>query len=166
MHIYAKNLTTLTIYILISLLIATVLLYMGRGKRITKIIAGVLVLISFYGILSYTVLHRTPSDTHTIVFSAAIGNEFIRELYMNALLYYPFGLTLTVLIGPWSILIAFLLSLAIELRQYMAGSGLAQGTDVIMNTLGAAIGAVPYVFYSWLSRSPRFLPSLDHKDDQ
>lgn len=152
MHIYAKNLTTLTIYILISLLIATGLLYIGRGKRVTKIIAGILLLISFYGILSYTVIGRTPSETHTIVFSAALGNEFIRELYMNALLYYPFGLTLTVLIGPWSILISFLLSVLIESWQYMAGTGLAQGTDIIMNTLGCAIGAVPYLIAKFLNR--------------
>ena len=155
MHIYAKNLTTLTIFILISLPIATGLLYMGfrRNKRLTKIIAGLLSLVALYGILSYTVIGRTPSDTHTFVFTAPIGNEFIRELYMNALLYYPFGLSLTVLIGPWSILISFLLSVTIELWQYITGSGLAQGTDVIMNTLGAAIGVVPYVFYSRLSPS-------------
>ena len=145
MHIYAKNLTTLTIYILISLPIATGLLYIGirRNMRVTRIIAGVLFLASLYGILSYTVLHRTPSSTHTYTFAAAIGNEFIRELYMNALLYFPFGLTLSVLVGPLSILIAFLLSVSIETWQFLTGTGLAQGTDVIMNTLGAAIGVLP-----------------------
>lgn len=155
MHIYAKPLTTLTIYILISLPIATALLHIGirRNKRVTKSIAGILTLAALYGILSYTVIGRTASDDHIFVWSAAIGSEFIRELYMNALLYYPFGLSLTVLIGPWSIFIAFLLSVAIEGWQYITGSGLAQGTDVIMNTLGAAIGAVPYVFYSRFSRT-------------
>lgn len=80
MHIYAKNLTTLTIYILISLPIATGLLYIGfrRNMRVTRIIAGVLALAALYGILSYTVIGRTPSDTHTFVFNAPIGNEFIR----------------------------------------------------------------------------------------
>lgn len=108
---------------------------------------------ALYGILAYTVLGRTASNDHTFVWTAAIGNEFIRELYMNALLYYPFGLCLSVLIGPWAIIVSFLLSVTIELWQYISGSGLAQGTDVLMNTLGAAIGAVPYVFYSRLSRS-------------
>lgn len=51
------------------------------------------------------------------------------------------------------------MDIEIESWQYMAGSGLAQGTDVIMNTLGAAIGSVPYVFYSRLS------PSHPHKDE-
>lgn len=155
MHIYAKNLTTITIYVLISLLFATVLLYIGRGKGVTKIIAGVLFLAALYGILSYTVLGRTSSDTHTFVFSADIGSEFTRELYMNALLYYPFGLSLTVLIAPWSILISFLLSVAIESWQYYSGTGLAQGTDVIMNTLGAVIGAVPWFVVFLCSRFSR-----------
>lgn len=152
MRIYAKNLTTLTIYILISLPIATVLLYMGfrRNMRVTKAIAGVLSLAALYGILSYTVIGRTASNDHTFVFSAAIGSEFIRELYMNALLYYPLGLSLTVLIGPWSILISFILSILIELWQYLAGTGVAQGTDVIMYTLGAAIGAMPWVIVKYI----------------
>lgn len=64
---------------------------------------------------------------------------------MNALLYYPFGLSLTVLIGSWSILVAFLTSTLIESWQYLSDSGLAQGTDVVMNTLGATIGVLPYL---------------------
>ena len=102
------------------------------------------VLIAINGILSYTVLHRTPSANHQFVWYAEIGDEFYREMLMNAFLYYPFGLTLSTLIGPVSILIAFILSLTIESWQYFAGTGLAQGTDVIMNTLGCAIGTIPW----------------------
>ena len=90
-------------------------------------------------------LGRTPSEEHTFVFAASIGSEFFRELFMNALLYYPLGLSLSVFLGPWAILVAFLTSVAIESWQYLSGSGLAQGTDVIMNTLGAAIGVLPYL---------------------
>lgn len=100
-------------------------------------------IVAIYGILLYTVFGRTPSDNRTFVFAAPYTNEFHREMFMNALLYYPFGLSLSVFLGPWSILVAFLSSVAIESWQYLTGSGLAQGTDVIMNTLGAAIGALP-----------------------
>ena len=50
-------------------------------------------------------------------------------------------------IGPVSLTISigFLISVSIESWQYFAGTGLAQGTDVIMNTLGAAIGTIPWV---------------------
>ena len=146
MHIYAKNLSTLSIYAILIFLVFTAVLYVTRNNvRLTKTMAAILVIVAIYGVLSYTVLGRTPSDNHTFVFAAQYTNEFYRELFMNALLYYPLGLLLTVLVGPWSILVAFLLSLLIESWQYFAGTGLAQGTDVIMNTLGAAIGALPFL---------------------
>lgn len=66
-------------------------------------------------------------------------------MFMNALLYYPFGLSLSIFLGSWSILIALIISISIEFWQYLAGTGLAQGTDVIMNTLGAAIGVLPFI---------------------
>lgn len=64
---------------------------------------------------------------------------------MNGLLYVPFGINLSVLIGPWSVLAALILSVVIESWQFFAGTGLAQGSDVLMNTLGAAIGLIPYM---------------------
>ena len=107
---------------------------------------------STYGILEYTVFGRVASEKHTFQFFASYTNEFYREMFMNALLYYPFGLTLTVLIGPWSILVSFLVSVTIESWQYLSGSGLAQGTDVIMNTLGAAIGTIPWFVVRWIMK--------------
>lgn len=101
-------------------------------------------LFALYCILFYTVLGRTPSDQHIFTFFAPYTNEFYREMLMNAFLYFPFGLTLSTLIGPVSILVGFVVSLAIESWQYFAGTGVAQGTDVIMNTLGAAIGTIPW----------------------
>ena len=115
---------------------------------------------ALYGVLRYTVLGRSPSSEHSFVFFAAHTNEFYREMFMNALLYFPLGLSLTVLLGPWSILAAFALSLGIESWQYFAGTGLAQGTDVIMNTFGAAIGALPWIIVRCITalQSRRFGP--------
>ena len=129
-------------------------------------------LFALYCILFYTVLGRTPSDQHIFTFFAPYTNEFYREMLMNAFLYFPFGLTLSTLlssthlmnsgenkndvkrvkdkngkaIGPVSLTISigFLISVSIESWQYFAGTGLAQGTDVIMNTLGCAIGTIPW----------------------
>lgn len=75
---------------------------------------------------------------------APYSSEFYREMLMNVILFYPLGLTLTVLIGSWSIVVAFVLSFGIEVWQYVAGTGVAQGSDVLMNTLGCVVGAVPY----------------------
>lgn len=103
---------------------------------------------SLYGIFKYSALGRAITNNHEFTFLAPYSNEFGRELFMNALLYYPFGLTLTGLIGPRSILVAFLLSAGIEIWQFSAGTGLAQGTDVIMNTVGCAVGALPWLVFS------------------
>lgn len=145
---YATNLSTIYLYIASGLLFWTFLSGLAQKRRklknAWKSVNFIGVLIAFYGILSYTVLHRVPSDNHIFTFFADYSNESYREMLMNAFLYYPFGLTLSTLIGPVSILVGFVVSLAIESWQYFAGTGVAQGTDVIMNTLGAAIGAIPW----------------------
>lgn len=109
-------------------------------------------LIVLYWVLRYTVLYRTPSDDHQFMVFAPYNSEFYRELLMNVLLFYPLGLTLTVLIGPRSILVAFILSFGIESWQYIARTGVAQVSDVLMNTLGCAIGAVPYFIKFYVGR--------------
>lgn len=146
MHIYVQNLSILTLYAFLIFLAFTVFLYVTRNNvRLTKTIAAILLIVAIYGVLSYTVIGRMASEEHTFAFATPYTNEFIREMFMNALLYYPLGLSLSVFLGPWSILVAFLSSVVIESWQYLSGSGLAQGTDVVMNTLGAAIGALPYL---------------------
>jgi VanZ family protein len=99
-----------------------------------------------YAILKYTVLGRVPSNTHVIVFCAPYGDEFWREIVMNMLLYFPLGLSLPNVIRRYraSVLLAFLCSCTIEFWQYCAGTGMAQGTDVIMNTLGVAAGGIVF----------------------
>ena len=145
---YATNLSTIYLYIASGLLFWSFLSYLAQKRRKLKIVWKAVnfigVIISAHIILSYTVLNRTLSDNHTFVWYAEIGTEFYREMLMNAFLYYPFGLTLSTLIGPVSILVGFVVSLAIESWQYFAGTGVAQGTDVIMNTLGAVIGMMPW----------------------
>ena len=148
MRIYYQNLTTLTLCVLASLVISSTLFFMGRHKqKLTKAVCAVLFLAALYGVLKYSVLGRAPSDHHIFVFINRYTNDFYRELFMNALLYYPFGLTLAAFIGPWSILAAFLCSFAVETWQYIAGTGLAQGTDVILNMLGCAIGTLPWIIH-------------------
>jgi VanZ family protein len=99
-----------------------------------------------YAILRYTVLGRSPSDTHVIVFFAPYGDEFWREIVMNMLLYFPLGLSLPNVLRRYrsSVLLAFGGSCTIEFWQFCAGTGMAQGTDVVMNTLGAAVGGTVF----------------------
>jgi hypothetical protein len=115
-----------------------------------------LLLASGYAILKYTVLGRAPSNKHVIVFCAPYGDEFWREMVMNLLLYFPLGLSLPNVIRRYrgSVLLAFLCSCTIELWQYCAGTGMAQGTDVIMNTLGTAAGGTAFCAL-WIIRQRR-----------
>ena len=134
-----------------------------KAKYIIRLLCIPLTLAAICSIFSYTVLNRPPSDQHAFMFAAPFSNEFFREMFMNAFLYFPLGLSLSVLIGPWAILAAFVLSLGIETWQYFAGTGLAQGTDVLCNTLGCAIGAIPWFVSRWMSRRKR--PEGKEADD-
>lgn len=92
-------------------------------------------------ILKYTVLGRAVTSEHRFVLAAAGSNEFFREMLMNCFLYFPFGLTLGEVQRRkvWSG--AFFVSLLIEIWQFMAGTGVAQGTDLLCNTIGAVWGS-------------------------
>ena len=49
--------------------------------------------VSFFLILKFTVLGRTPSGLYQFVVMAPYSDEFFRELLMNVFLYFPLGLT-------------------------------------------------------------------------
>lgn len=112
-------------------------------RRVWKPVCGAAALLATVLVLWLTVWNRTPSEEHVFTWAAAYTNEFFREMFMNAVLYVPFGLAACGLIGPWGVLAGFLLSVGVEVWQYATGAGLAQGTDVLCNTLGAAVGMLP-----------------------
>ena len=168
MSIYSQNMDDLKIAAAMFLLLWTIVLYRAGKKEAfqkpLKLLIVPLILLSLYGIFSHTVLGRTPSDSHVFTMMSSNTNEFYREMFMNALLYYPLGLFLSVLIGPWTILAGLVLSVGIEAWQYFAGTGLAQGTDVLCNTLGAAIGVLPWLVSRWLQRLRRKNPPPDRTE--
>lgn len=149
MNIYTQNIVQLTEYIVVVIMVWFLAVYCfnKRFKRSFRTVCFFFSVIAVYGIFSYTVFGRTPSEDHVYTFCAAFTNEFYREMFMNILLYIPFGLAMSVLIGPWTVILAFAMSGTIEFWQYCAGTGLAQGTDLIMNTLGAAIGVLPWLIH-------------------
>lgn len=142
-HIYTQNLTSLTLVTVGVLVIWGV--FLAKFKKASKIISLIGVIISVYAILNYTVIGRTSTSAHVFVFASSNQDEFWREMFMNALLYIPLGMSFSMFLGSWTIPLAFILSIVIEFWQYIMGTGLAQGTDVIMNTLGSFIGTIPYI---------------------
>lgn len=134
-------------WVVAILALAAVLIWglLGRivPRRVWKPVCGVAALLATVLVLWLTVWNRTPSEEHVFTWAAAYTNEFFREMFMNAVLYVPFGLAACGLIGPWGVLAGFVLSVGVEVWQYATGAGLAQGTDVLCNTLGAAVGMLP-----------------------
>ena len=112
-------------------------------------------LLSISAILYITVWGRTPSAVQPPImhplhsFAAAKGQpELYREMLMNLFLFVPLGLSMPVAMSEkiryksgLTILTALALSCVVEYTQYRFGLGLAETDDVIMNTLGAAIGS-------------------------
>lgn len=134
-------------WVVVILALAAVFIWglLGRivPRRVWKPVCGAAALLATVLVLWLTVWNRTPSEEHVFTWAAAYTNEFFREMFMNAMLYVPFGLAACGLIGPWGVLAGFLLSAGVEGWQYATGAGLAQGTDVLCNTLGAAVGMLP-----------------------
>lgn len=134
-------------WVVVILALAAVFIWglLGRivPRRVWKPVCGAAALLATVLVLWLTVWNRTPSEEHVFTWAAAHTNEFFREMFMNAVLYVPFGLAACGLIGPWGVLAGFLLSAGVEGWQYATGAGLAQGTDVLCNTLGAAVGMLP-----------------------
>lgn len=134
-------------WVVAILALAAVLIWglLGRivPRRVWKPVCGAAALLATVLVLWLTVWNRTPSEEHVFTWAAAYTNEFFREMFMNAVLYVPFGLAACGLIGPWGVLAGLVLSVGVEVWQYATGAGLAQGTDVLCNTLGAAVGMLP-----------------------
>ena len=153
-YIYVSDLKTLSLYILLAFVVWGVLCWFLGHNKYFRYACVLPILISIYGILLLTVLGRSTSSQHIFVFSAAHTSEFYRELFMNALLYFPLGLSLSVLIGPWTILCGFVLSVYIELWQFITGTGIGQVTDILANALGCCLGALPYLVVKYVKNQP------------
>lgn len=100
----------------------------------------------------YSVLALEPKvrqPVNLIPFGASVvanGSVYVPEIVENALVFIPLGLFISMLSkrgGVWkSVLIGLALSLAFEAAQYAFAIGCADITDVIMNNLGALLGAL------------------------
>ncbi len=124
-----------------------------RGRAAWRGVHIVLSVLAVAGILRFSVFGRESDGARRfILFADSEPWDFIPELYRNLFLYYPLGLFLPHAIGGEEtarrrgicVLAAFFLSVAVETWQYAFGTGVAQLSDVLMNTLGAAIGAAAY----------------------
>jgi glycopeptide antibiotics resistance protein len=119
-----------------------------------------MVLLVFYTVIIFniTIVSRHPV-TYDIVLipfhsfvEAMVQPEMYRTMLMNVFLFFPYGLTIPFALPEnfphkiaSTICTGAIFSIVIETIQYIFHLGRCETDDVIMNTLGVAIGTLSYV---------------------
>lgn len=121
-------------------------------RRLNLVLAALSALVILYATLGnrsggVRQVILTPFASFT---EAKVQPELYRTMLMNILLFEPLGMSLSQGLPcrqPWlrfllTVLVALGLSCAIEVLQYLFSLGRTEVDDVIMNTLGAIVGAL------------------------
>lgn len=132
-----------------------------RRSRVAMAMNLVLTLLGLMIIFLVTFARRGSSEHYVILiplrglFGLLVPGDYWQVMVMNLVLYIPFACGLVFCV-EWSrgwpgnrpdlatVLICLFLSIAAETLQYLAGSGIAEMDDVLMNTLGGTIGVLPW----------------------
>ena len=127
---------------------------------------NVLIAVNMMGIIILvTLVSRNGGNNELILIpfhsfkEAKLQPEMYRSMLMNVFLFFPLGLSLPFSLSEkwklkvvFTILVAFMLSVAIEYIQYRYCLGRAETDDVICNTLGCAIGTLSYSLSEFMKR--------------
>ena len=164
--IYCQDLFLLFFLAAIFVIAYAVFNVVFKNFKILRAIGFVGATISLLGILSFTVFGRKVG-TYNIelrpfysFIMAKMYPEYYRTVFMNSLLFVPFGTFLPYLLSSKykksnvavTVLISFSISIIIEGLQYLCSIGVCEIDDVIMNTLGAFIGALGYLLFGHLTK--------------
>ena len=131
----------------------------AKCHRLWKTVNALLAVLAVAAILYTTVFTRSPEEHEVKLrpFAALIAAkkqpELYRAMFMNILLFFPFGLSFSSALPGKRVaarmivtaLAGFLLSAAIEYAQFRYGLGVAEADDVICNTLGALVGSLSLI---------------------
>lgn len=129
-------------------------------KKIKFIFLAVSLLLILYATIfsrSTTTLDIELRPFYTFVL-AREQPELYRTLFMNALLFVPFGITMPYTLSSHykkrniliTVLSACIFSTMVEFLQYYFSLGRCETDDVIFNTLGAFIGTFGYILFGYL----------------
>lgn len=115
-----------------------------------------LLLFSVFAVI-YATLLRTPEVSELVLIpfysfiEAHQQPEMYRSMLMNVFLFLPMGISLPFVLDKkvrhniiCTIIMAMIFSTSIEITQYIFCLGRCETDDVIMNTLGAAVGSISF----------------------
>lgn len=162
--IYVQPLKNIILTMLVLPIVWTALHQILRKHQLLwKAINIVTLIISLAAIIYLTLYHRGESEYDVILtpfhsfIEAQIQPELYRSMLMNVFLFEPLGLSLSGLLPKkWysltiAVVVGMLFSIGIEAAQFYYGLGRCEVDDVIMNTLGCAIGTVPVILAKKIS---------------
>lgn len=133
-------------------------------KLITKILFIIYLVLLAWIILmktefSFDQIYRMRSTNFVPFEGTAVYNNQLhyREVYLNILIFVPFGIYLSMLKPNWSFIKKtipiFLASMSMESLQYIFAIGATDITDLLGNTLGGVNGIVFYFLIDKLLKS-------------
>lgn len=131
-------------YILLAIIALLFLLSVRSSERLNRYLLVLYLLVIIY----MTLFNRPPLKVRRMsleLFSSYryfLNNDYYqREILNNIFLFIPLGMILAQVRSRWSTAgIPFLVSLAIELLQFITKRGLLETDDVISNSLGGFVG--------------------------
>ena len=159
-YIYVQPLHRIIIGMLLFVLIWAVIGSISKKQVWWKMLNMAVFLGIIAGILYATVYSRAEQPhTHVLIpfhsFAEAKKQpELYRSMLMNIILFQPMGMSLPNLLphkihpAAVAILFALVFSAGIEAVQYFFSLGRCEFDDVIMNTLGAALGITSHIVAS------------------
>ena len=123
-------------------------------------------LVSLFGIFYITVLSREVGNFSLELrpfYSFVMANEqpeMYRTVFMNVLLYVPFGVFLSYSISRKhkaisviiTVISALIVSVCVEAMQYLYSLGRCEIDDIIFNTLGALLSALGICLFGYLTK--------------
>ena len=154
-RVYCGNLWAVSAIVLMVLIAWSLLNRVCKGNGfapVWKMINRVILSLSLSIIFYYTVLLRNMQQREIILlpFHFLIEQrdnpEILRSSLMNVFLFVPVGQTMSTFVRmknriPAIMSAAFIVSLAIELAQFIGMRGRFEVDDIMLNTLGAVISA-------------------------
>lgn len=173
LEIYRSSPASLAIAAAVILFLWAIMsLIRPKGWRTFNLI---LIPLSLIGVAFATLIGRTAGGEHAVYLIpfekwqwALIQPEYYREMFMNGLLFVPFGTAASYLLSEKhglaarilpAVTAALIISSAVEYLQYRLNVGYFDIDDILCNVLGAFFGS------AHLLLAPLIPPSIDYFTD-